>query len=63
LTTTCSPSSTRAHRFASQQRQRLGAAVDDGDLVVAAAAEQAGDGLADVAGSEQDQAHEVYSDV
>jgi len=36
-------------------RQRLGAAVDDRDVVVAASGEQAGDGLADVAGAKIDE--------
>jgi hypothetical protein len=70
LTTACWPRSTFSSAAGSEVSactvvtaapsagQRLGAAVDDGDLVVAAVGEQAGDGLADVAGSEQDEAHE-----
>ena len=51
----------RCHGIRGQFGQRVRAAVDDRDLVITAAAEQAGDGLADVAGAKQGDAHGVLS--
>ena len=44
-----------------QPRQRIGAAVDHRQPVVAAAVQQAGDGLADMASAEQCNLHEAAS--
>ena len=47
--------------LAGDPRQRGGVLVHHGDLVVAAGGQQAGDGLADVAGAEQGDLHDVGS--